>query len=203
MANADMLINSNIDVLDLQLPLGKIKVSCSLNPLNDTMKCETNQDGNIGPTYNISIDRPQTSAAPINNSIVQELNCSPYSEMAEIDAANNPVCMPVTCPIGSKVNTDSLGYKGCSFAGDSKVVICPYGYVYDISASGDMVTCNPISLPGKLGNLCPAGYMKSSVNGSSQCIEVARFTSHVYDFKSKKERKIENFSQNGKCNVRY
>ena len=34
-------------------------------------------------------------------------------------------------------------------------------------------------------------------------MEQSNFTSHVYNFKSKKERKIENFSQNLKCKARY
>jgi len=220
MSGENGLSINSIDVLDLQLPLGKIKISCSLNPLTYKTTCETNQDGNPGPTYDISVSNSpmNNNEVPMNNNVVQELNCNPYGQMAGLDVNNNAVCMPVTCPRGSYENTDSLGFMGCSLNSDSNVVICPYGYAYDIkrgvlSADGnnmsrDMISCmGPIpGLPGKLGNTCPPGYQSTnanSIDGSPKCVYVATFTSNVYDFKSKKERRIENFSENGKCKTRY
>ena len=55
--------------------------------------------------------------------------------------------------------------------------------------------------------ICPVGYSFTSVeDGVMVCTKIQQgFTSHVYELKSKKDRNVENFSQNAnsKCKTRY
>ena len=100
---------------------------------------------------------------------------------------------------------------GCSIY-DGNEIVCPTGYKYVIDLTDDMLTCNGIDsyLASDKGN-CPNKYESvPDIYGNNVCQPIeprvsTGFTSNVYDFKSKRERKVENFSQNNnsKCNARY
>jgi hypothetical protein len=127
-----------------------------------------------------------------------------------------------------------MDVPGCSlFSGN--MVVCPTGFKHSIDDS-DMLTCTPItSYTGSDSGNCPAGFgSEADANNNPMCVyestgtfrygegsagqgntegsagqgnteEPSLFT-NVNGFRSKKERKVENFSQkinNSKCKTRY
>ena len=119
------------------------------------------------------------------------------------------LCVPVACPNGKPI-MDSNGNVGCEVKPNTMVaLICPSGFEY-VSDDEGMTKCGPMpeSNMGRMGDdLCPSGYRIVDNNGSYSCVntETAGFTSNVYEFKSRKGRNVESFSQNtnGKCKARY
>ena len=105
---------------------------------------------------------------------------------------------------------DSNGNVGCALKlGLDAVLICPSGFEY-VSDDEGMTKCGPMpaSNMGRMGDdLCPSGYRIVNNNGFYSCANTERagFTSNVYEFKSRKDRNVESFSQNtnGKCKARY
>jgi hypothetical protein len=120
------------------------------------------------------------------------------------------------CPFNSEYSylyPDINGGIGCinkpSTDGPNEVLICPIGYEYISSSSGPNkpLTCRQLtSYTEKDKGNCISGY--TPVNDSFDnlvCKAIPAQFTNVYDSKSKKERKVESFSQNtnGKCKARY
>ena len=86
-----------------------------------------------------------------------------------------------------------------------KTVVCPNGYTYSSMINGIMSCSKENQVSVSLE--CPTGYTYngSTTEGGMICAPLQQFTSHVYEFKSKRGRTVETFSQNrnGKCKARY
>ena len=81
---------------------------------------------------------------------------------------------------------------------------CPSDYTIE-STTDDTITCTK---PDVVNETCEPGFTLTSVSeeGVGTCTPNESFTSHIYKSKSRKERKVENFSQkinNGNCKARY
>jgi hypothetical protein len=123
-------------------------------------------------------------------------------------------CEPIMCPTGYTLTDDSQGTKGCADSAGN-MYVCPSGMSLYISEYGDPPQCRMNSGLNNPGDpmtghynygVCPTDYNKSQYLSICQYAPPppAPFT-NVNGFKSKKERKVENFSQNtnGKCKARY
>ena len=83
---------------------------------------------------------------------------------------------------------------------------CPVGSKYLLTETNGSTLC--LSDIQSIVNIqCPTGfsYNGSTPEGGMSCVPIQGFTSHVYEFKSKRSRTVETFSQNsnGKCKARY
>jgi hypothetical protein len=160
-----------------------------INSYNDEISCvdptrdptpitqqNTNLNNSQGPKGDVG---PQGEVGPQG----------PPGEVGPPGPPGPPNILSVICPNNADPINDTNGNMGCQSL-DSTLVICPAGYLYLNDSNGN-IKCST----------CPEGYEYNDVS----CVKTNPngFTSNVFEFKSKKERKIENFSQNGKCKARY
>jgi hypothetical protein len=110
------------------------------------------------------------------------------------------------CPSGTMKYIDVNGALGCTNT-PGQTVICPNGFAFEIGDNNTIKCTDP--LPPNSGEPvnCITGYtLGNDSNGNPVCnaIPPEQFN-NIYDFKSKRERKVENFSQikNSKCKARY
>jgi len=130
------------------------------------------------------------------------------------DDGKTNTCQPIKCPSGYTLGYDSQGIIGCKDSVDN-LYICASGESLQISLVDGSANCG--ITPGANDifrddgytpnyGVCPTtNYTKNSKNVCQYGEEPALFT-NVNGFRSKKERKVENFSQkinNNKCKVRY
>ena len=153
---------------------------------------------------------PEGPAGPVVRVAASDANSA--AQVCPVNQAlgrDGRLCVPVACPNGKPI-MDSNGNVGCEVKPNTMVaLICPSGFEY-VSDDEGMTKCGPMpeSNMGRMGDdLCPSGYRIVDNNGSYSCVntETAGFTSNVYEFKSRKGRNVESFSQNtnGKCKARY
>jgi len=86
-------------------------------------------------------------------------------------------------------------------------ITCPIGHTYSSTSNEGITKCDG-NVQTVVSITCPAGYSytNATTNGIITCTQqVQHYTSNVYEFKSRKGRNVENFSQNtnGKCKARY
>jgi hypothetical protein len=120
-------------------------------------------------------------------------------------------CEIIMCPTGYTLSGDSQGTKGCADSAGN-MYVCPSGMSLKISEYGDPPMCAKTDglnnagdpMTGNNFGVCPTDYNKAQYTNICEYVPPAPFT-NVNGFKSKKERKVESFSQNtnGKCKARY
>jgi hypothetical protein len=111
------------------------------------------------------------------------------------------------CPSGTMKYIDVNGALGCTNT-PGETVICPNGFAFEIG-DNNTIKCTD-QLPPNSGEPvnCITGYtLGTDSNGNPVCNATPppEQFNNIYDFKSKRERKVENFSQikNSKCKARY
>ena len=120
-------------------------------------------------------------------------------------------CEPIMCPTGYTLIDDSQGTKGCADSAGN-MYVCPSGMSLKISEYGDAPKCGKTDglnnagdpLTGNNFGVCPTDYNKAKYTDICQYVPPAAFT-NVNEFKSRKGRNVESFSQNtnGKCKSKY
>ena len=106
----------------------------------------------------------------------------------------NSVCPPKS---NFGITTDCL--IGCAI-GSSPAISCSSGYIID---DNNNLKCMPSNGPAS-SPMPSSASTSSSMPSLAPLLALSRFT-NVYDFKSKRDRNVENFSQNNnsKCKARY
>jgi hypothetical protein len=110
------------------------------------------------------------------------------------------------CPSGTMKYIDVNGALGCTNT-PGQTVICPNGFAFEVG-DNNTIKCTD-TLPPNSGEPvnCITGYTLGTSNGNPVCnaTRPSEQFNNIYDFKSKRERKVENFSQikNSKCKARY
>jgi hypothetical protein len=110
------------------------------------------------------------------------------------------------CPSGTMKYIDVNGALGCTNT-PGQTVICPNGFAFEIGDNNTIKCTDP--LPPNSGEPvnCITGYtLGNDSNGNPVCNATSpEQFNNIYDFKSKRERRVENFSQikNSKCKARY
>jgi len=202
-------------------------ISISNPPNNNNSLPSNNSDNQLNSS--VVLGDITTNVASNNISVtVSDEDIQNCNTRIILDESGNLTCPKrFTCPTGSSIQFDSLGNPGCSIEDPTQFVICPHAYNYEIVEGAPRLDgsipkhlkCSPINgLTYNLSNYCKDGYKKINwiINQKQygnvvyslryqKCVPIqsSTFTSNVYDFKSKKERRIENFSENGKCKARY
>jgi hypothetical protein len=109
------------------------------------------------------------------------------------------------CPSGTMKYIDVNGGLGCTNT-PGETVICPMGYEHTVE--DNTIKCTLDGYSSELTGNCITGYtLGTDSNGNPVCNATPppeQFT-NIYNFKSKRERKVESFSQikNSKCKARY
>jgi hypothetical protein len=120
-------------------------------------------------------------------------------------------CELIACPTNYTRTSDSQATIGCADSAGN-MYVCPSGMSLKISEFGSPPSCQKTDGLNNAGDpmnginygKCPDNYNKTMNTNICQYVPPAPFT-NVNGFRSKKERKVENFSQNNnnKCKTRY
>ena len=204
------------------------------DPDNMEILCGDMPPSSNGSTQGGSAQGDSTQGGSTQGSLPQQpYNICPNGETAigNSDGETN-TCQPIKCPSGYTLGYDSQGIIGCKDSVDN-LYICGSGESLQISPVDGSAYCgitpgaNDTFRNGGMTinyGVCPTtNYAKNSKNacqygegpagqgntggpaGQGNTEEPSLFT-NVNGFRSKKERKVENFSQkinNSKCKTRY
>jgi hypothetical protein len=121
-------------------------------------------------------------------------------------------CEPIMCPTGYTLADDSQGTKGCADS-TGNIYVCPSGMSFKISEYGDPPQCRKTDRLNNAGDpmtgnnfgVCPTDYNKTQLDICQYVPPPPAEFTNANRFRTKKERKVESFSQNtnGKCKTRY
>ena len=196
--------------------------SLQISPVDGSANCQLTleandlfRNGGLTPNYGV---------CPTTNYAKNSKNACQYVDLTCPNSVSHGVGSPYFV----------IDVPGCSiYMGNN--IVCPAGFEHKIDNS-DMLTCKPIAdYTGTDSGNCPAGFgSEADANNNPMCVyestgtfrygegpagqgntggpagqgnteEPSLFT-NVNGFRSKKERKVENFSQkinNSKCKTRY
>ena len=224
LSNITNLMNEGkIPLLDAKFPLANANFKCDISPLEGKVICTgKNNNGDLMVTYevtNIPGPGPEMkyefkvipSESLYNqntaNSTSDNLMINSVSTNMTYEVCRNDNCVPLSCTIwtqnGQVQNMQDLANTGANLKNPNILCVNTNNVAQRVPSE--------LTIPHKVDPECnnSDGTCEMEIctldDNKLTCLPYgapAKFT-NVYEFKSKKERKVENFSQNNKCKARY
>lgn len=187
-----------MEVVNANFPLANSNLSCTINP-NMTVTCALSIN-NITTTYNITVSS-QPSGGSSGGSTQGNLMINSVNQHIDYEVCRNDNCVPMTCTLDLQYGNGQTAQSAANLemsCADANNVLQRIPLELTIPHQVDP-TCNIMNRDGDCEmEIC-------TLEGNKlNCSAPAQFT-NVNGLKSKRERKVESFSQikNGKCKTRY